>query len=200
MKLIIFIVVLATDILGLVGLIINLRFPETRIWPPPRKRSWQFQLVWILATVGMVGVPVVGILDWGTLGLDHSSRYLIGGALLLFAVPFALWAIGTLSLRQSLGLKGKLLTKGPYRYTRNPQYVANILVFVGVILITNSLMALMTGVLQMLWFVLAPFSEEHWLQQQFGKQYEEYCKNVPRFVGFRSFQSRSKRRTENVLA
>jgi protein-S-isoprenylcysteine O-methyltransferase Ste14 len=41
-----------------------------------------------------------------------------------------------------------------------------------------------------LWFVMAPLSEEPWLGQQFGKPYEEYRKNVPRFIGLRSFKFR----------
>ncbi|MFQ6068864.1 MAG: methyltransferase family protein [Candidatus Bathyarchaeia archaeon] len=66
--------------------------------------------------------------------------------------------------------------------------MADILLYMGVILITSSFMALITGILVILWFALAPFSEEPWLQQQFGKQYEEYCKKVPRFIGLRSFK------------
>lgn len=190
MKLILFTIVLLANLLVLFGLFITLFFPKTRIWPPPGKRSWQFWSTWILGTIGMIGVPVVGILDSETLGYTHWSRFLIGGSLILFAVPFAIWAIRTLSVHQTSGLKGTLVTRGPYQYTRNPQYVADILLYIGVILITSSFMALMTGILVILWFALAPFSEEPWLQQQFGKQYEEYCNNVPRFIGLRSFQSK----------
>jgi len=37
-------------------------------------------------------------------------------------------------------------------------------------------------------FVMAPLSEEPWLKQQFGKPYEAYRKNVPRFIILRSFK------------
>ena len=80
------------------------------------------------------------------------------------------------------------MTKGPYRVSRNPQYVAEILIYTGIILITGSFEALIIGMIMMLWFVMAPLSEEPWLGQQFGKQYEEYRKNVPRFIGLRSFK------------
>lgn len=188
MEYIIFTIVFVATLVALTGCIINLFFPKIRIWPPPEKRSWQFWFTWILAPIGMIGVPVIGILDMGTLGFNHWSRFLIGGSLILFAIPFAIWAIRMLSVHQTTGLKGTLLTKGPYKYTRNPQYVADILLYTGIILVTNSFMALITGILVILWFVLTPFSEEPWLQQQFGKQYEEYCKNVPRFIDLRSFQ------------
>ena len=183
-------ILLVIAISFLLGLVINLSCPKIRIWPPPGKRSWQFWFVWILYTIGAIGVSTIGVLDWGTLGLNHWSIHLIGGALLLFAVPFGEWTVRTLNVHQTLGLKGKLLTKGPYQYSRNPQYVAEILIYIGDVLVTNSFLALIIGTLMALWFVLAPFSEEPWLQKQFGKQYEEYCKRVPRFIGFRSFEFR----------
>jgi protein-S-isoprenylcysteine O-methyltransferase Ste14 len=39
----------------------------------------------------------------------------------------------------------------------------------------------MTGVLAILIFVLAPFSEEPWLIEQHGEAYDKYMKQTPRF-------------------
>jgi len=197
MKFLLFFIVLSANLLVLFGLIVSILSAKTRIWPPPRMRSWQFWVTWFLVYTGMIGVLLVGILDWETLGYVHWFRYLLGGSLILFAVPFTIWAVRTLGLHQSSGLKGMLITGGPYRYTRNPQYVACILLYVGVILITSSFMAFITGMLVILCFVLAPLSEEPWLLQQFGKRYEEYCREVPRFIGFRSLRSR--KRHENLV-
>jgi protein-S-isoprenylcysteine O-methyltransferase Ste14 len=187
-KLIIFVVLLILTTSFSLGLFIHLCYPKLRIWPPPGKSSWQFWFVWILYTVGALGVSVIGILDWGTLELNHWSLSLIGGGLLLFAVTLGEWGVRTLNVHQTLGLKGALLTKGPYRISRNPQYVAEILIYTGIILVTGSFEALIIGIIMMLWFVMAPLSEEPWLGQQFGKQYEAYRKNVPRFIGLRSFK------------
>jgi protein-S-isoprenylcysteine O-methyltransferase Ste14 len=133
---------------------------------------------------------VIGVLDWDSLGYDHWSRFAIGVPLIGFGFFFGLWAVRALGAHQSLGLRGTLLTTGPYRRTRNPQYVSDVLLFVGAILITNSLMALLTGIVAILWFLLAPLSEEPWLRDQFGAPYEEYCKEVPRFLGKNSFRRR----------
>jgi protein-S-isoprenylcysteine O-methyltransferase Ste14 len=65
--------------------------------------------------------------------------------------------------------------------------VAEILIYVGIILVTKSLFAAVTGTIMMSWFFMAPFAEEPWLAQQFGRDYEEYRKNVPRFIGLRPF-------------
>jgi len=48
-------------------------------------------------------------------------------------------------------------------------------------------MGLIIGAIMAVWFLLAPHSEEPWLEGQFGEQYQEYRKNVPRFIGRRSF-------------
>ena len=192
-KLIVFVVLLVLTTSFSLGLLIHLGYPKLRMWPPPGKTSWQFWFVWILYTVGAIGVSVIGILDWGTLELDHWSLALIGAGLLLFAVALGEWGVRTLNVHQTLGLKGALLTKGPYRFSRNPQYVAEILIYSGIILVTGSFEALIIGIIMMLWFVMAPLSEEPWLAQQFGEPYEEYRQNVPRFIGLRSFRLKKTR-------
>jgi protein-S-isoprenylcysteine O-methyltransferase Ste14 len=88
----------------------------------------------------------------------------------------------TLSIHSSLGLKGKLITHGPYKYSRNPQYLGDILIFLGIVLISNSLLTLITGIFGILWNILTPFAEEPWLLERFGKVYEDYCKKVRRFA------------------
>jgi protein-S-isoprenylcysteine O-methyltransferase Ste14 len=188
MKFVLFIVLLLVNFLLLLGVTISILFPKFRIWPPPRRNSWQFWVSWVFSAIGMGGVPLIGILDVGTLSYVHWSRLLVGGFIILIGGGFAYWGTLTLSAHQSLGLEGKLVTAGPYRFTRNPQYLGFILLYGGVILATSSFMALVTGIIVMLLFVILPFSEEPWLRQQYGKSYEEYCESVPRFIGLRSFK------------
>jgi protein-S-isoprenylcysteine O-methyltransferase Ste14 len=88
-----------------------------------------------------------------------------------------------LSDHQTLGLQGELITNGPYRYSRNPQYVAEIVTFLSVVLITNSLLAAVICALVVLWFLLAPLAEEPWLARQFGERFDDYRRRVPRFLG-----------------
>ena len=190
LELVAFFSLLVVSTLFSLGLFVSLLYPKVHMWPPPAKNSWQFLYVWILYTIGALGVSVIGILDWKSLGLEHWSVSLIGGLVLLTAVPLGEWGVRTLNVHQTLGLKGTMLTKGPYHYTRNPQYVAEILIYAGIILVTKSLFALVIGAIMMSWFFMAPFAEEPWLTQQFGKQYKDYCKNVPRFIGLRSFLPR----------
>jgi protein-S-isoprenylcysteine O-methyltransferase Ste14 len=169
------------------GIVIQLFNPKLNIWPPPGQGSWQFWYTWMLYTPGAIGLPTIAILDWGSLKQNHWSLYLLGFGCLFIALPLSEWSVRTLEVHQTLGLKGTLMTKGPYRLSRNPQYVAVILIYAGIVLITRSYMGLIIGAIMSLWFLLAPFSEEPWLEGQFGEQYQDYRKNVPRFFGWRSF-------------
>ena len=77
------------------------------------------------------------------------------------------------------------MEEGPYRFTRNPQYVADIGMLAGFAILTNSTYAWITCLLGIVWFVLAPFTEEPWLRDQFGVEYDSYIKRVPRFLSLK---------------
>ena len=75
------------------------------------------------------------------------------------------------------------MTRGPYRYSRNPQCVAFSLGYVGFALLSNSLLSFLAAVLVSVELCLSPFAEEPWLRERYGKAYEDYTTRVPRFLG-----------------
>jgi protein-S-isoprenylcysteine O-methyltransferase Ste14 len=75
-----------------------------------------------------------------------------------------------------------LITTGPYKYSRNPQYVGMVLFFAGSMLFFNSLYTSITGLIGIIWFLLLPFIEEPWLEEQIKEEYYKYRKKVPRFL------------------
>jgi protein-S-isoprenylcysteine O-methyltransferase Ste14 len=177
-----FYVTLLFEILLGGGLILSLLRPQDRVWPPPSKGSWQYWYIHLTTESSIACFLVVGWLDRNSLGLIHPMRFVfalifIGSGSIVF-----LWALHTLSFNTSLGVKGKLITKGPYRYSRNPQYVAMVVFFSGMLLLFNSVFALITGSIGILWFLLLPFVEEPWLRTQFVDEYREYCEKVSRFI------------------
>jgi len=66
------VVVAVGKILGILGVILSILFPEHRIWPPPCKDSWQFWVTWTVLTIGTMGVLAIGILDWRSIGFQCS--------------------------------------------------------------------------------------------------------------------------------
>ena len=188
---VLFSLILLVDFLVLFGIMISIFFPKHRIWPPPKKDSWQFWVSWILFDIGIIGSGLIGFIDFNSLGYGFWIRIFIGGFAILTGGIIALWGVRTLSTYQSFGLKGKLVMEGPYRYSRNPQYLGFILMFAGAILVTYSFVALVAETIMIVIFVILPFSEEPWLVQQYGKAYIEYRKHVPRFIGLRSMKSKN---------
>jgi protein-S-isoprenylcysteine O-methyltransferase Ste14 len=172
----------ALIILG-VALLVSIAWPDSRIWPPPGRRSWQYWLVWSLIDVATVGILVVGGSELDASILDQPFRLAAGIALALGGGAFALWGIRHLSWHASLGLEAKLVASGPYRWTRNPQYVGDIVMLLGWGILFGSPRAWVLCALGIAWFALAPVSEEPWLRERYGEPYERYRSEVPRFIG-----------------
>ena len=69
-----------------------------------------------------------------------------------------------------------------YRYSRNPQYVADIAIVVGWMVLSSAPWALAMGAAAILVLIAAPFSEEVWLKEQYGSEFEAYAARVRRFL------------------
>jgi protein-S-isoprenylcysteine O-methyltransferase Ste14 len=76
-----------------------------------------------------------------------------------------------------------LVVTGLYRYVRNPMYVAVSLLIFGQALFFGSIWLLEYGLI--VWFGFFAFVvlyEEPALRRKFGKEYEEFCSQVPRWI------------------
>jgi len=76
-----------------------------------------------------------------------------------------------------------LATDGPYRYTRNPIYLSDFVLYVGATLLVNGvapLLLLPLVAIGLNWGVVRP--EEQYLGRKFGHTYSEYCQRVPRWL------------------
>ena len=77
----------------------------------------------------------------------------------------------------------RLVTHGPYRYTRNPMYTGLALSYVGLALALNTAWPLILLPL-MLWLVIKTVieQEERYLEATFGQEYLDYKKRVRRWI------------------
>ena len=189
----------ATDVAILVvllaGVLWSIAVPDKRIWPPPSRRSWQWVLTWTCC-VSVYGLNLaLLVVDWNAWQFSSPLRMVAGIPAAVLGVLLVIWAIIALGMTNSAGIKDGFVATGPYRFTRNPQYVGNIMFFVGTSIIANSLLLWITHVLLSLVYVLCPITEERWLEDQYGQAYRGYRRTTPRFW-FRSPDRRTGSRSQ----
>lgn len=76
-----------------------------------------------------------------------------------------------------------LVVGGPFRWVRNPGYVAVLGLVVGQgLFFANTSLLLYAASLAVAFHVFVLLYEEPTLRRQFGSEYEQYCRRVPRWI------------------
>jgi protein-S-isoprenylcysteine O-methyltransferase Ste14 len=77
----------------------------------------------------------------------------------------------------------ELVTNGLLNHVRNPLYVGNIMVMVGLVAIHGNPWVCVLGVaVTVFGYCAIVAAEEAFLSRQFGAEYAEYCRRVPRWI------------------
>jgi len=125
-----------------------------------------------------IGPPFLGIdvLRWVGVAL------IVLGLLPLLS-SFARFAWDGLGTPAPIAPPTRLVVTGFYRRVRNPIYVALLVILLGEALLFGDERVAVWGVLfWMFTFAVVVIVEEPALRQQFGTEYETYCRNVPRWL------------------
>ncbi len=77
---------------------------------------------------------------------------------------------------------GKLSLRGPYRWSRNPQYIGFFLFLLGFALNDWSSWCLVAMLIIASYMHLLILVEEEHLARTFGEHYAKYCRTVPRYL------------------
>lgn len=181
-KFVLFLVDLVCLYILLIGSSWSVFFPKKRIWPPPKKASWQYFITWILFYIVFSLNFVILILDWNNWIFSHNYRFFIAIPFIILGSFLFLWGIVTLGTKNTSGIKNQFITLGPYRYTRNPQYLGDILLFLGLTILANSLYLLILHAILSFIFVITTWAEEKWLEEQYGEIYLKYKTQTQRFL------------------
>ena len=152
-------------------------------WPPPVAKSWQHRTFLALFRLFLYPLVALSFLEFQTANeATGLLRQAIGG--LLFVVGFGLALLITLQMgwRNAFGEKKGLVTDGWFAISRNPVYVATWMGLLGWGLALGQLSVTFLLALWAILYVLAPFLEERWLEQQYGEEFQRYKSSVARFV------------------
>ena len=77
----------------------------------------------------------------------------------------------------------KPFTNGPYKYSRHPIYLALILIFLGVSIISFSWIIFVCLIIIIMHLLLAVPAEELYCLKKYGRIYHDYLKRTPRWIG-----------------
>jgi len=100
-----------------------------------------------------------------------------GLALSVLGELFQVWCLATIKTKK------KLTVVGPYMFMRNPMYVGRFFQLFGIIMMTgNAWFMLAFAVLYYFYMINRVKREEKVLLALFGNDYEEYCRNVNRYL------------------
>lgn len=146
--------------------------------PPP--------LIFLLAFIAGIGLQHIAPLPVYPESIVKVG-YIIGITLVGLGLLLGLSCLGIfLSARTTFlpfGTAKKLVTWGPYRFTRNPMYVSLVITYIGVI-----------GIYALVWpLLLLPLPviiinkkviplEEARLLEVFGDAFQQYCKRARRWI------------------
>ncbi|WP_028753285.1 methyltransferase [Rhizobium leucaenae] len=111
----------------------------------------------------------------------------IGALLTIAAITLNVWAVKTLFESRTTVLTQRctvhLVTKGPFRFTRNPTYLGYTLLTAGLgLMIGNLWFVAMAAVAAALTTPLVIRCEEMHLLSRFGCEFEFYCKRTRRWI------------------
>lgn len=120
--------------------------------------------------------------------IDGSLSRWLGALLIIAALPVMLDFLVRF-VREGHGTPApfappaRLVVRGVYRYVRNPAYEAAVALVAGQALVFGSWTVLIYALCGVVFFHLfVVLYEEPTLREQFGADYEAYCREVPRWL------------------
>jgi len=147
--------------------------PGVLVWPPI-----------------VFGTAVAGALLLGWLRplpfFTHPAAMWAGAALIFFGVALNVW--GAVTMRKAgtninpARPAVALVSTGPFNFSRNPLYVAGMLLLLGLSLVLNNFWGVLA--LALAWLILhygVILREERYLSAKFGESYRQYCATVRRY-------------------
>lgn len=154
------------------------RVPPVMHIPPPLWFAAAFLAGWGLQYLVPITIRSTEIV---------RASHAIGFGLLVCGGLLALFCLGLFAVARTTFIpfsrSSSLVTRGPYRVSRNPMYLSLVLAylgFVGSFVQPWSLLLLPIPLMIVNWIVI-PFEEAR-LREAFGSAYEDYCAKVRRWI------------------
>lgn len=142
--------------------------------------------VYVAVIIAMTVVAVIlgknPVFEKGVVISLEIPMFVIG--ILLIILGVYLWAGAMLRSKIDRHIaENKLVVDGVYALVRNPIYSAFMFFCMGVLLLAGNIFFLPLFFLYWIFMtVLMKCTEERWLKELYGREYEEYCRRVNRCI------------------
>jgi protein-S-isoprenylcysteine O-methyltransferase Ste14 len=124
---------------------------------------------WLLSTAYSIFLP-----------LKLGTIWFVAG-LILFLLGMAVNTVATVNFIKTP--MNQPATRGAYRYSRHPIYVALIMIYLSVSLASASWVFLLLAALFVVEVSLSVIEEERFCLEKYGNAYREYMNRTPRYIG-----------------
>ncbi len=143
--------------------------PPSRIpWPP---------ILLVAVVAGAIVLNRTVPIGWP--GLDDTAAHVVGLTIGVLGIALAIWSALTLHRAKTTVRPDRaadhLVTSGPYARFRNPIYIADIMILLGLAELTKNIWLVIGAALfAILVTILAILPEERHLARRFGKTWDDY--------------------------
>lgn len=156
--------------------------PERRIWPPENATTAIKIRVWLMTILIFIAAFVLGVLDWNSFDWPAYLKWGFGLPLIIIGNLVVWRGVHKIGMAATSGEATGLITDGLYNWSRNPQYVADIIILVGWCILVASLWAFPVLAIGLAVLLVAPLAEESWLEEIYGQTYRDYKSRVRRYL------------------
>lgn len=136
----------------------------------------------LILTIGALYLHLKGYLYQGD--LSKGKIFFIIAGVLLILLGIYLWVQAAIVQKINKKVEeNKLITRGVYSIVRNPIYSAFLFIFTGILLLrANYILLILPFIFWAFLTILMKKTEEKWLKNEFGQEYEIYLKKVNRVL------------------
>ncbi len=160
----------------------SIRFPGRRLWPVGTLTVTNQLLIWVPTVMIFTCVIVLGLIGWNDMGWPAAARIGLGIPLIVVGNVVVWRGVFSIGVKATSGAASDLNTSGLYRWSRNPQYVADIAILAGLAILSGATLASLAAASGIAVLALAPFAEEPWLKSIHGQEYIAYSKQARRYL------------------
>ncbi len=164
-------------LVGYTAVIVALSLPEVLV--KIEKRAPKILIRILIFFIFIMPVVILPFTEGPKITIPDSVSVSVGLSLLILNFIIKILAQKQIGALPAVKSKSKLVTTGIYEIVRNPLYMSNGLLAIGMAILLKSMYALLFSIPYSLSYLLIIYFEEKDLMKKYGREYQSYKMKVP---------------------